>query len=319
MNRSSSSPDSASALSDHRAISTATVFFAYLAAIALYRPSFFSGTNLSSLLYYACLLAPAVLGAQMLMVLGLFDLSAGAVAAVSGVVAAQAMISGYTIPLAILIALVCGLAFGLVNWLLVSRLRLPALIGTLITAGVAKAVALGISNGVVVGGLPLQLDVLALGGTPIRYAVMFGVLLCMLAEVASRYHVVFRRMYQTGDNREAAEMSGINVKCLELTGFLLASGGAAMVGILQISRTLSASPTIFNDLALEVIAACVIGGTSVRGGKGWPIGAFLGMMVIVASRNLAVQSGVDIFWRDLAIALVVLASALLTRDDKKLL
>lgn len=100
-------------------------------------------------------------------------------------------------------------------------------------------------------------------------------------------------------------------------GFLLCSLGAAFTGILQSSRTLSASPLVFPDLALECIAACVIGGTALSGGKGRPVGAFIGMFMVVLSRNLAVLAGVGVYWKELAIAVVLLAAVLLNRSEKQ--
>jgi len=105
--------------------------------------------------------------------------------------------------------------------------------------------------------------------------------------------------------------SGINVRAIKLFGFALAGAGSAVAGILQSSRTLSASPFVFPDLALECIAACVIGGASLSGGTGRAAGAFFGMLMVVISRNLVVMAGVSVYWQELGVALVLLAAVLL--------
>ena len=294
------------------------LFTLYLLCIYAIQPAFFSSNNLGSLVYYTCLLVPAVLGVHLLMVLGLFDLSVGAIAATSGIAAAKALSADCSIPVSIFIGCIPGLFFGLLNWSLVSKLRIPALIGTLITMGAARACALGLSQGQVIGGLPNNFGEFVLNtSTIVSPAIIIGFILVSLVEILSRRHVIFRRLYHVGSNRVATVSSGINVGVLECMGFLLCSLGAALTGILQSSRTLSASPLVFPDLALECIAACVIGGTALSGGKGRPIGAFLGMFMVVMSRNLAVLAGVGVYWKELAIAVVLLAAVLLNRYKKQ--
>lgn len=289
----------------------------YLACIYTYQPAFFSSNNLWALLYYTCLLVPAVLGVHILMVLGLFDLSVGAIAAMSGVAAAKVMAAGAPIPIALAFGIFIGLVFGLMNWLFVVKFRIAALIATLITLGIAKAVALGITQGQSIGGLPNQYGALALGssGSFVSPAIVFGIGLVCVVEFLTPRHLLFRRFYQVGSNPAAAAGSGINVRAIKLFGFALSGAGAAVVGLLQTSRTLSASPFLFPDLALECIAACVIGGASLSGGTGRAGGAAFGMLMVVISRNLVVMAGVSVYWQELGIALILLAAVLLKRRE----
>jgi ribose transport system permease protein len=289
----------------------------YLACIFAFQPAFFSPTNLNSLLYYTCLLVPALLGVHLLIVLGLFDLSIGAVAAACGVIAAKLMTLNVPIPLSVLLALIGGALFGVLNWTFVGKFKIPALIGTLITMGVARAVSLGLTEGQVVSGLPNDFGGLASGiAGQISPAVWLGIILVLVLEFLTHRHVIFRHMYHAGSNRIAAKNSGIHVNGLECMAFVLAGVGAALVGVLQCSRTLSASPYAFPDLALECIAACVIGGASLSGGSGRAVGAFFGMLMVVISRNLAVLAGVSIYWKELAISLVLLAAVLINQSKQ---
>jgi ribose transport system permease protein len=287
----------------------------YLACIYVVQPAFFSPNNLWALMYYTCLLVPAVLGVHVLIVLGLFDLSVGAVAAMSGVVAAKAMTAGFGIPTALTFGIVIGLMFGLINWLFVVKFQISALIATLITLGIARAVSLGITQGQSIGGLPDAYGTLALGSSEssLPPAIVFGVVLVCAVELLTSRHVLFRRFYQVGSNPAAATGSGIKVNAIKLYGFALSGAGAAVAGLLQSSRTLSASPFLFPDLALECIAACVIGGASLSGGSGRAAGAAFGMLMVVISRNLVVMAGVSVYWQELGIALILLAAVLLRR------
>jgi ribose/xylose/arabinose/galactoside ABC-type transport system permease subunit len=293
------------------------VFGLYLACIYAIQPAFFSSTNLISVFYYSCLLVPAALAAHLLIVLGLIDLSVGSVAAASGIVTVKAVASGLPLLIALGLGILTGLSFGLLNWLLVGKLGVSALIGTLITMGTARAAAVGVTEGKTLVGLPDEFGELAQGSwVGIPYIAAAGMLLVVVVECLSQRHVVFRRFYQTGSNRIASAACGIDVTKVECIGFFIAGLGASLVGLMQSSRTLSASPFAFPDLALDCIAACVIGGSRLSGGYGRPVGAFLGLMMVVISRNLVVLAGVSVYWQDLAIAVVLFAGVLFSKLQK---
>jgi ribose transport system permease protein len=286
----------------------------YSLCIYLNQPAFFSFSNLGSILYYTCLLVPALLGVYLLVVLGQFDLSVGSVAALAGVIAALSIKAGCPIGLCVVLAFFAGAIFGTINWLLVSKMRIPALVGTLITMAAARAAALGLSEGQVVGGVSNNLAGLTLGiAGSVSPAIWLGLALVAALAFLSKQHVIIRHMHLAGSNRDAVMSTGINVSNLEWIAFVCAGIGASLVGVLQCSRTLSASPLSFPDLALECIAACVIGGARFSGGSGSAIGAFIGMLIVVASRNLVVLTGISVYWKDLGIALVLLAAVLLNR------
>lgn len=289
----------------------------YGACIFAAEPSFFAPVNLGLLAFYTGLLLPAALGVQMLIVLGLFDLSVGAVAAASGVVAAKAMSLGLSPAASVVLGIGTGLLFGGLNWALVSMAKISALIGTLITMGVARATAVGLTKGQTLAGLPAEFAGLvqgSLGG--ISFVVGFGLTSVLVLELLTRRHVLFRRLYHAGSNRTAASENGLSIPRLEALGFLCAGSGAACVGLLQSSRTLSASPHEFQDLALDCIAACVVGGSQLKGGTGRAAGALLGLLIVVMSRNLVVLAGVSVYWKDLAVAAVLLTAALSTKMQK---
>ena len=291
----------------------------YLALIYTFVPVFFSPTNLWALVYYTCLVVPAVLGVHLLIVLGLFDLSVGAVAAASGVIAARLMNIGFSIPVSLLIGIATGFIFGVLNWLFVVKFRISALIATLISLSIARAVCLGITEGQSIGGLPAAFANIALGGPGSRMspAISIGIGLLIILEFLTQRHVVFRRFYHVGSKTAAAASSGISVSAVQLLGFALSGMGAAAAGLLQCSRTQSASPFLFPDLALECIAACVIGGASLSGGSGTAVGACFGMLMVVISRNLVVMAGVSVYWQELGIALILLAAVLLRTGERR--
>lgn len=283
--------------------------FAVAAALLLYlfAPQAWSMPNMVAVLYYTSLVMPAVLGMYLLLLLGHFDLSIGSTAALSGVVAASMITGGWPIAIAIMAAVISSTAIGLVNWALVSLVNIPSLIASLIGMGLARAGALAIAGGTVIGGLPYQYTDLLLGGSATMWQL---VAICgvatIIAEFAFRRHVLMRHFVFAGNCKDVARRVGINSVKLECIAFSAAGCGGGIVGLLQSARTMSASPLAFQDLALECITGCVIGGVGIKGGKGCPTGAVLGLLAIIAARNVVTISSIDIYWRELVVSLLLL-------------
>lgn len=298
------------------------VLVAYALLAAFLAPAYFSLENLLSLAFAWAILLPAVIGMQLLLLLGKFDLSTGATASLCAILLGVAspslgLVGGFILAIAI------GIIIGLANGLAVTRLNIQPLIATLAMMGIVRSLSLAASDGRVVTGLPVALSSLA--GTS-----LVGVPLLVVAMVALAAAMAFalvdiiwgRRFYAVGDNPGAATHAGLSVPNHVLAGYALAGVGAAVTGILQASRTLSASPLIFPDLALDAIAACLIGGSALSGGRGTVLGSCLGLLVIVATRNLVVMLGISIFWKDFAIGVLLIAALSFEhvvrwiRDDK---
>jgi ribose transport system permease protein len=290
-----------------------TLLFAFLATVALLQPQFFTVPNLVAILYYACLLVPVLLGVYLLIIMGQFDLSVGAVASCAGVLAAYLVRAGLNPILSVALAMAAGASFGAGNWALVTVTKVPAIVGTLITMSAARAVALGVSDGRVIaiqdGDLPQWLTFV---NSTVAVIVM-GVLMVALLELLSHRHVLLRHMHLAGSNSEAVSNVGVNVSRLHFVAFVAAGTGAAASGLLQSARTASSSPIMFQELALECISACIIGGVRFSGGVGNPLGAFVGLLVVVISRNLVIMAGVSIFWQGVCMAIMMLAAAMLNR------
>ncbi|MCC6265810.1 MAG: ABC transporter permease [Bryobacterales bacterium] len=284
----------------------------YVAVILMVLPAFLSQGNLVLISYYTALLVPCVIGTYLLILLGLFDLSLGANAALAAVICAKAMSAGVPVSISILLAVAAGGLGGIASWILVAVLRIPALIGTLITMSALRGLALLVTSGRVIGGVPQSLTDRVLGGSGhLVNPILFALVLLLSIEFLSRRHRLFRRLYHAGSNPGAAASNGINVTGLKCVAFTLAGIGAATVGVMQTARTQSASPLAFPELALESIAACIIGGMSLSGGRGAATGCVLGMLILVSSRNIVALAGVDVYWEDLAIALVLFVAVLL--------
>jgi ribose/xylose/arabinose/galactoside ABC-type transport system permease subunit len=279
-------------------------------------PPFLSSINIISILYSAAVLVPAVLGMQVLLTLGRFDLSTGAIAALAGMVAGVCLLRSNSIVLAVFVGIMVGIVSGAIIGFLISYIKVDPLIATLAAMGIGRSLALVVNGGGVVPGLPSQFGWLAeasIKGLPVLIVVALAAIL--LAAFLNRNAVLFRRFYAAGSNPLAAAYSGINVKALVVLGYILAGICAAATGLIQSSRTLSAGPQIFDTLAIDAIAACIIGGSSLTGGRGGVLGASLGLVVITATDNMVIMLNIPVYWRGLVVGVLLLGVVALGPDN----
>lgn len=288
------------------------ILLLYALVGVLLEPQFLGPTNVESMLVSAAVLLPAVMGMQLLLVLGRFDLSTGSTASLAAMLTALAVLrfpqySGLAIPFGVLV----GAAIGMLVGVLVSRLRIDPLIATLAMMGIGRSIALICNDGRIVAGLPVAFGWVGgvkVGGIP--FVIVFSMILALSMAVLSRHTVILRRFYAAGSNPVGAQNAGIDVQRLVAAGYVLAGMGAATTGVLLASRTRSASPLAFQDLAVEAIGACIVGGSKLAGGSGGVLGAVAGLIVVTATGNLVSIIGVSVFWREFAVGALLLVAVL---------
>jgi ribose transport system permease protein len=241
------------------------------------------------------------------------DLSVGSVLVFSGVIAAKVMLAigggGWGAIVAGLAAgLVAGTAWGVVNGVLITKARVPPLIVTLGTLGMALGSALLITGGIDVRGVPLQLTTTIgigqLGGVP--YVVIIAAVVTAVGAVTLSMTRFGRYTYAIGSNAEAARRAGINVdrhliKVYGLSGFL--AGMAGMVSLARFATTTIGGHSTDN---LAAIAAVVLGGTSLFGGIGTVLGTVVGVFIPAILQNGFVILGVQPFWQQVAVGAVLI-------------
>jgi len=272
-----------------------------------YLPSFLHTENLISILFSCAITLPVAMGMQALLILGFFDLSVGAIASFIGMVFGLSLLASGSFVLAIVVALFCALVIGIANGLFVTKLSINPLISTLAMTGILRSLSLSVNDGRIVSSLPQALSgIVSVRLADIPVLILLGFLLVVALEFCFRYVVPFRRLYAVGANPPAANHAGIHVASVVVAGYIAIAVGSAATGIIQTSRTLSGSPLIFDTLGLEMIAACIIGGSTLRGGQGTMIGAALGSLVVTSTRDFVVLLDVSVFWKDGALGLLLL-------------
>jgi len=288
---------------------------------------FFGVENLLNVLRQVSLLGIISMGMTMVIVSGEIDLSVGAVYGFASTIAGILMTSGFPIWTSLIVALIGGAVFGSLNGMLVTYGRIPALIVTLGTMNIARGAALIISKAQVIGISyrtvkdPNLNRFLFLGqGKLFGLIPMMCVFLIVIALIS---YVLFSRtmtgfhMRAVGGNVVAARASGINVKLIKLVAFSIIGFLCALAGILNLSFLANVQGTIGYGLELDVIAAVIIGGTSMSGGEGTILGTIIGVLIMGVLRNGLILIGVSPFWQILVIGVVIIGAVGIDMWTKK--
>jgi ribose transport system permease protein len=279
-----------------------------------YPDSFPTRSNVDAVLLNASVSAILVCGMTLLLIAGVFDLSIGGILTLTGVVTGDLVAHrGIGIPGAILGGLVMGVACGLFNGFLVTRIRINALITTLATAGIYLGCTQLIdSSGVApISDRYAKVGQTTLLGVETPFWVMLVVVVVMSVLVArTRF---FRQFYFVGGNERAARYSGIRSPRIIVVGFVLMGLLAAIGGVLSSARLNAATVSAGGGLELSVITAAVLGGASLKGGEGTIVGGVLGVLFIALLQNAIIILGVDVFWQQIIIGVVLLAAVSLDR------
>jgi ribose/xylose/arabinose/galactoside ABC-type transport system permease subunit len=279
-------------------------------------PAFLTSYNLFNLLRQTSELGIIAMAMTVLIVSGEFDLSVGAIYAVTGVVTALAYKS---LGLPIWVAAGCGLmsavVLGVINGLLVTKARMTSFIATLATMMVFRGLAMVLSRGQPVSGFP-QLTFFEILGhaklfgslpIPVLWLALAGVLLYTLLH-RTAYGI---KVFATGDNKQAADLAGIRTGRVKQLNFLitaLAAGGASLISLGYLKTV---TPTQGTGLELEAIAAAVIGGTAMRGGVGSIPGTFLGAFTMAEVRTGLVLIGTGAYLQDACVGLIIALAVML--------
>ena len=282
--------------------------------------TFLTARNLINITQQVSMLAVVAATMTVVMVMGDFDLSVGAMASLAGVVAAVLFVQGWPVPMAVAAALAVGLIGGLINGFMVSFVGILPFVATLATLTIFSGAAFIISDGRTIFGRDIPeafsgfaRNGLALGEVDGRLLVLPNLTLVALAVVASVWVVLEktsygRRLYAIGGNREAARLAGIPVTALRFSAFAFTALGAALAGLMTASRVASANPTQGDGLMLTAIAAVFLGMTLTRDGQPRVLATLAGVLVLGVLDNGLTQMRVDSYVREVMVGLIILTS-----------
>ncbi|HRY27353.1 MAG: ABC transporter permease [Geminicoccaceae bacterium] len=296
-------------------------------ATAIEQPdSFATKNNFHNITRNFAAIGIIAMGMTAVIITGGIDLSVGSVMALSAIVAARLLESGFDWYVGVAGGLMAGLVVGAINGALIAHIKLPPFVVTLGMLSIARSLAIVASDNRVIyqfgeGGDTFKwlgggrLDLPWIDGDVLPLSNMFVVLVVMavIMSIVLRTTSWGRYLFAIGGNEHAARLTGIPVDRIKIQVYMLAGFTAAIAGILSAGYGGSASNGMGKTYELYVIAATVIGGANLMGGKGSIYGAFIGAALIFLIRNSLIMFGVDANWYDLFVGLFIILAVLLER------
>jgi ribose transport system permease protein len=288
---------------------------ALLLAVALSLSSdfFLTERNLFNILDQSVVIGIVAVGMTFVILTGGIDLSVGAVFGLTGIVLAQ-LLQAVPIPVAIPLAVLAGAGIGLFSGVLVAAFGLAPFVVTLGVMAIARSLAFIFSGQRSISGLPPELDAIVyttLGGVPAN--VLFLVALYALAWWYLARTKGGRTIYAIGSNFEAARAAGLPTLRYAILPYVVSGALAAVAVTFSLAQVMSADPMAGTGLELDAIAAVVIGGASLYGGRGSIAGTLLGVLIMVMIRNGLNLMGISPFWQGSAIGAIIILALLAER------
>lgn len=290
--------------------------------MAIVEPArYFRTSNLNQILLDAALYMPMAMAMTFVITQRGIDLSIGSVAALSGICMAFLMKQyGFSAPVAVAIALTLGAFMGLLNGLVITRLKVPDLIGTLAMDLVYRGIALVIAKGLVLARFPDLITEIGRGQSLVYLPtpVIIGLITMLIGYIVLTRTHFGRYTIAIGSSPEASDMTGIDVDRHKVYAYVFMGTMAALAGVMLTGKLNAIQATSAPYFNLHVIAAVVVGGTSLFGGRASILGSLAGVLLLSMMINALVTLRIEFFWQSVASgAVIILSVALYTWLQKK--
>jgi len=287
--------------------------FVLASVLSLLSPYFLKTANLLNLLDQSVVVGIVAIGMTFVILTGGIDLSVGSVAGLTGVILGLAL-QHFNIPISVALAIASVAAVGLFSGALIACFNLAAFVITLGVMAIGRSLAYIFSGQTSITNIPPELNNLV-------YTTVFGIqsnvltllVLYALAWAYLGYTKGGRTIYAVGSNKEAARTAGLGVLFYSILPYVISGALSAVAATLTSAQILSIDPLAGNGLELDAIAAVVIGGASLYGGRGTIIGTLIGVFIMVMIRNGLNLLGVSPFWQGSAIGGIIIAAVLAER------
>jgi ribose/xylose/arabinose/galactoside ABC-type transport system permease subunit len=266
----------------------------------------------------------AIIGVAMTFVLILagLDLSVGSVLGLCGVVSGYALLNGVPIPIAIVLGLLTGMGIGFFNGYIIARLKMPTFIVTLSSMYMARGMCEFLTRGEPVYPLPAVFNAIGQGRLMIgKFAIQWPVIIAVVFAVIGHFVLTKttfgRAVFAIGGNKETARLSGIKVVKTSVIVYMLVAACAAASGIVTAARLGSALSNAGTGMEMNVIASCIIGGTSMFGGSGSILGSMIGALLMTTVTNAMAMLRVSVFLQKVVIGAIILLAVGIDQYNRK--
>ncbi len=291
---------------------TLIIFLLLLVISSIVSPSFLTGENISNLLRQNAPIGLVSLGMLLVILTAGIDLSVGSVVAFAGVAFALLSYEVY-FSAGFLLVLLSGIIIGALSGYLVAYQRIASFIATLALMTIVRGAGFLLSKGapITVGNHSSAILYLGTGtilGIPVSAILLFAIF--AIVYVILRYHVFGRHVIAVGSNEEAVRLSGISVERTKFMVYVLAGFLASLAGLLTVGRTGVGTPNIGVGLELDAIAAVVIGGASLAGGKGSVLNTLLGVLILGMIGNIMNLLDITIYMQQLIKGVIIILAVI---------
>jgi ribose transport system permease protein len=279
-------------------------------------PSFYDPSNLLDILLQSSINAMIAVGMTLVVMARGIDLSVGSVVGLTSMITAS--LTPQNLVLGILAGMVLGVVCGLINGVLIAKLKLPDFIVTLGMLSIYRGAALIYTDGKPIYGIdPTFRAIFAgeLAGIPTPVILALGI--ALLAFLLVRYTALGEQVIAVGGNEEAACLAGINIDRVKICVYAISGLLASLAGLVLIGRIGAAEPIGGTGFELQAIGAAVIGGASLFGGEGNPLGSLIGALTLGAMQNGLTLLNVPSFWQLVATGVVVIVAVFVDQVTRK--
>lgn len=287
--------------------------------VGIFLPSFFTFNNIMNITSQASITGIAAVGVTMAIITKGIDMSVSGLISCCPMVAGLLMVQGVSVPVAVITGIVIGMVAGFITGILVANIKVPPFVATYVMASVTSGIALLLNGGRSIAGYPssyLSVGATRILGVPCATYIMI-IMVCIGTVIMSKT-VIGGRIYALGGNEEVVRTVGISEKKLLYFTYIFSGVCAAIAGLVLSSQLASTTPTQGSPYQLDSIAACVLGGTSMMGGEGKVIFSAVGAFLICAIRNALHLLGLDPFYQDLIVGVLIVVIVAINMNAKRL-
>lgn len=292
------------------------VLLGIVVVLSIATPSFLKAQNIINIVRQMTEIGIMAIGMTMVIVSAEIDLSIGSIYGATAMIAAILIKDGVSPTIAFVIAIAVGAAIGFINGFLSTKARMPAFIVTLGTMQIFRSVAYAVSGGRSIGAFSAESQAswfFGIGGNigPIPIQIIIMICLYVIAYIIMKKTKIGFDIYATGGNKRAAKLAGINTDKMKIISFVVMGVLSAFAGMISIAYLKSVPTTAGSGREMDVIAAVILGGTSMNGGRGSVLGTFIGAAIMAVVRNGMVLLSVPAFWQSGFIGIIIIVAVLM--------
>ena len=314
-------------------------FIALILVVAVFTiiaPNFLAAANIEIMAKHVAINAILGIGMTFVILTGGIDLSVGSLVGLSAMIAGMLINQGIILPslgiiiyphtwLILFVAVIVGMFMGAISGLIITRFNVAPFIATLGMLYIARGMALLINNGYTFPNLVGRPELgntgfpeLGAGSLIVNYSIWIMVIFALIAAFVAQRTPFGRQVYAIGGNERAAELSGVKVKRVKLLVYVISGFCSAVVGLIIASQLVAAHPATGQFFELNAIAAVVLGGTSLSGGRGSIGGTIIGAFVIGVLGDGLVMVGVSSFWQQVIKGLVIVLAVIIDQVQARM-